>query len=96
MGYKAKFTFKWIPSLDFITQPADTAADKKADSGAFKHFSTETLSLLTLVMTTASTIGGVWYGAKLAKNLDLAPVLATFPALAKLPALSNLQSLIKS
>jgi hypothetical protein len=47
-------------------------------------------------MTTASTIGGIWYGVKLARNLDLAPLMATFPALAKLPSLANLQSLIKS
>ena len=96
LGYKAKFTFKWIPSLDFMTQPADTDADKKSSSGGFRHFNMETMSLLTLVLTTASTLGSVWYGARLARNLDLQPILTRFPALANLPSLAQLQSMIKS
>ncbi|KIV99040.1 uncharacterized protein PV09_09215 [Verruconis gallopava] len=73
LGYKAKFTFKWIPALDFRTPPGDTKADRTKDSGALKHFGPEAVSIVTLLMTAFSAAGGVWGAFSTAKKFGLLP-----------------------
>jgi hypothetical protein len=73
LGYKAKFTFKWIPALDFRTSPSDTEAERVRKSGLFAHFGPEAISLTTLLLTAAFTIGGALKGASTVQRLGLLP-----------------------
>lgn len=68
LGYRAKFTFKWIPALDFHTPRSLTLADRTKDSGAFKHVGPEALSLVTLVITITCGINGMLGVARMATN----------------------------
>lgn len=71
LGYKAKFTFKWIPALHFRTPAGETAEDRARNSGAFKHMGPEALSLVTLLLTASFAVGGVWHATKMPDKLGL-------------------------
>ena len=61
LGYKAKFTFKWIPDLLHASTPLGSQNEaRRKDSGPFKHGGIERPALVMLVMMAVS-LGYVAY-----------------------------------
>lgn len=79
LGYKAKYTFKWIPNLLHTTTPLGAQSpEQKANSGAFHRPGLERTALLTLIFT-ALAASGVGYGSyKAAQSPELREWVDTY------------------
>lgn len=72
LGYKAKFSFKWIPVLGFATPREGEPAERSRQSG-LAAFGPEAVSLITLVLTAGLVLGSVAKGVSIATRLGLLP-----------------------
>jgi hypothetical protein len=83
LGYKAKYTFKWIPSLLHTTTPLGTQnPEQKANSGAFHRPGLERTALLTLIFTALVASGMGYGGYKAAQSLGMKEWVDTYSKIA--------------
>jgi hypothetical protein len=69
LGYKAKFSFKWIPDFANPTTPLGvTDQERHTNSGAFQKPGLERTALVVLVSTTLAAAFTAYAGVKAART----------------------------
>jgi hypothetical protein len=93
LGYKAKYSFKWIPDLRNTTTPRGASVEERSKiSGAFRKGALERTALLNLLFMMFGVACAMYAGVQAAQKYGLVEMIARYSRLALVYASSRVSA----